>query len=99
MVAKTPTQGGAICLTLAHALMVRAGLPVTLVSGDGSTLSEVLVRAPEIGALAFVGGRSNGGKVAAQLRRHRQAAHARAGGPERLGDLELLRLGRRSPRT
>jgi acyl-CoA reductase-like NAD-dependent aldehyde dehydrogenase len=27
----------------------------------------VLVRSPEIGALAFVGGRSNGGKVAASL--------------------------------
>src|SRR5437763_1608476 len=67
VVAKTPTQGGAVCLTVAHALMRRAGLPVTLVSGSGEELSEVLVRAPEIGAVAFVGGRSNGGKVAAAL--------------------------------
>ncbi len=67
VVAKTPTQGGAITLTLAHALMVREGLPVTLLSGDGATLSDALVRSPEIGALAFVGGRSNGGRVAAQL--------------------------------
>ncbi len=67
VVAKTPTQGGAITLTLAHALMVRAGLPVTLLSGDGATLSDALVRSPELGALAFVGGRSNGGRVAAQL--------------------------------
>ena len=67
VVAKTPTQGGAITLTLAHALMVREGLPVTLVSGDGSTLSDALVRHPGLGALAFVGGRSNGGRVAAQL--------------------------------
>src|SRR5205814_6645306 len=66
-VAKTPSQGGAVCLTVAHALMRRAGLPVTLVSGSGEELSEVLVRAPEIGAVAFVGGRSNGGKVAAAL--------------------------------
>jgi acyl-CoA reductase-like NAD-dependent aldehyde dehydrogenase len=47
--------------------MRRAGLPVTLLSGGGEELSEVLVRAPEIGAVAFVGGRSNGGKVAAAL--------------------------------
>ncbi|HET9138344.1 aldehyde dehydrogenase family protein [Actinophytocola sp.] len=67
VVAKTPTQGGAFCLTVAHALMHEAGLPVTLLSGDGSTLSSALVRSAEIGALAFVGGRDNGGKVAAQL--------------------------------
>jgi acyl-CoA reductase-like NAD-dependent aldehyde dehydrogenase len=67
VIAKTPSQGGAVCLTVAHALMRRVGLPVTLVSGSGEELSEVLVRAPEIGAVAFVGGRSNGGKVAAAL--------------------------------
>ena len=67
VVAKTPTQGGATCLTVAHALMHEAGLPVTLLSGDGATLSDALVRSAEIGALAFVGGRSNGGKVATQL--------------------------------
>jgi acyl-CoA reductase-like NAD-dependent aldehyde dehydrogenase len=67
VIAKTPSQGGAVCLTLAHALMARAGLPVTLLSGGGEELSEVLVRSPEIGAVAFVGGRSNGGKVAAAL--------------------------------
>lgn len=67
VVAKTPTQGGAVTLTVAHALMAREGLPVSLLSGDGSTLSDALIRSPELGALAFVGGRSNGGKVAAQL--------------------------------
>ncbi|MFI7597475.1 aldehyde dehydrogenase family protein [Actinoplanes sp. NPDC049681] len=67
VIAKTPSQGGAVCLTLAHALMARAGLPVTLLSGSGEELSEVLVTAPEIGAVAFVGGRSNGGKVAGAL--------------------------------
>src|SRR2546423_6481269 len=67
VVAKTPTQGGAVCLTVAHALMRRAGLPVTLLSGGGEELSESLVQGPEIGAVAFVGGRSNGGKVAAAL--------------------------------
>jgi acyl-CoA reductase-like NAD-dependent aldehyde dehydrogenase len=67
VIAKTPSQGGAVCLTVAHAVMRRAGLPVTLLSGSGEELSEVLVRAPEIGAVAFVGGRSNGGKVASAL--------------------------------
>jgi len=67
VIAKTPSQGGAACLTLAHALMAREGLPAELVSGGGQELSTVLVRSPEIGALAFVGGRSNGGKVAAAL--------------------------------
>ncbi len=67
VIAKTPTQGGAVCLTVAHALMNDAGLPVTLLSGDGSKLSGALVRSMELGALAFVGGRDNGGKVAAQL--------------------------------
>lgn len=74
VIAKTPSQGGAVCLTLAHAMMARAGLPATLVSGGGQELSEVLVRSDQLGALAFVGGRSNGGKVAAALldtgRRH-----------------------------
>ncbi|HEX6873214.1 MAG TPA: aldehyde dehydrogenase family protein [Micromonosporaceae bacterium] len=67
VIAKTPSQGGALCLTVSHALMARAGLPATLLSGGGEELSEVLVRAPEIGAVAFVGGRSNGGKVASAL--------------------------------
>ncbi len=66
-IAKTPTDGGAACLTLASALARREGLPVSLVSGSGSRLSSALVRAPEIGCLAFVGGRSAGGQVAAAL--------------------------------
>ncbi|WP_241834439.1 aldehyde dehydrogenase family protein [Pseudofrankia asymbiotica] len=66
-IAKTPTDGGAACLTLACALARREGLPLSLVSGPGSRLSSALVRAPEIGALAFVGGRSAGGQVAAAL--------------------------------
>jgi acyl-CoA reductase-like NAD-dependent aldehyde dehydrogenase len=67
VIAKTPFQGGGVCLTVAHALMHRAGLPVTLLSGRGSHLSEVLVRSAAIGAVAFVGGRDVGGRVAAQL--------------------------------
>ena len=37
VVAKTPSQGGFHCLTLAHAFMARAGLPVTLLSGIGAS--------------------------------------------------------------
>ena len=67
VVAKTPSQGGFHTLTLAHALMRRAGLPVTLLSGVGGRLGDALISAPEIGALAFVGGRSNGRKAATTL--------------------------------
>ncbi len=67
VVAKTPSQGGFHCLTLAHAIMRRNGLPVTLLSGVGSTLGNALISAPEIGALAFVGGRANGRKAATTL--------------------------------
>src|SRR4051794_9441704 len=74
VVAKTPSQGGFHCLTLAHAFMVRAGLPVTLLSGAGSKLGDVLISNTGIGALAFVGGRSNGRAAATSLadrgRRH-----------------------------
>jgi acyl-CoA reductase-like NAD-dependent aldehyde dehydrogenase len=74
VIAKTPSQGGLHCLTLAHAFMHRAGLPVTLVSGRGGHLGEALIRATGIGALAFVGGRANGRKAAVALadtnRRH-----------------------------
>ena len=59
-IAKTPSQGGFHALTLAHAYLNRAGLPATLVSGIGAELSEALVSSPELGAFAFVGGRSNG---------------------------------------
>ncbi len=74
VVAKTPSQGGFHCLTLAHAFMVRAGLPVTLLSGIGSKLGDALISSEGIGALAFVGGRANGRAAATTLadkrRRH-----------------------------
>ncbi|MCZ4497222.1 MAG: aldehyde dehydrogenase family protein [Thermoleophilia bacterium] len=74
VITKTPSQGGFHTLTLAHALMHRAGLPVTLVSGDGAEIGSTLVRGDGIGALAFVGGRANGRRVATDLadtgRRH-----------------------------
>ncbi|MBB4895365.1 acyl-CoA reductase-like NAD-dependent aldehyde dehydrogenase [Streptomyces olivoverticillatus] len=64
VIAKTPTDGGLACLTLAAALVAREGVPVTLVSGSGGELSEALVRAPEIGCVSFVGGRDTGARVA-----------------------------------
>ena len=67
VVAKTPSQGGFHTLTLAHALMKRAGLPVTLLSGVGAALGDALISSQEIGALAFVGGRANGRKAATTL--------------------------------
>jgi len=74
VIAKTPTDGGAACLTLACGLAREAGLPVALISGNGSRLSSVLVSNSDIGGLAFVGGRTAGGQVAARLvdtgRRH-----------------------------
>ncbi len=74
VIAKAPSDGGVAALTLAMHFAKEAGLPVTLVSGSGSRLSPVLVRSPEIGCLAFVGGKDTGGQIASELvrtdRRH-----------------------------
>ncbi|MBT2397199.1 aldehyde dehydrogenase family protein [Streptomyces sp. ISL-100] len=64
VIAKTPTDGGVACLTLASALAAREGIPVTLLSGSGSELSASLVRSPEIGCVSFVGGRDTGARIA-----------------------------------
>jgi acyl-CoA reductase-like NAD-dependent aldehyde dehydrogenase len=66
-IAKAPSDGGVNCLTLAVALAARHGLPLTLVSGNGSELAASLVSSPVIGCLSFVGGRDPGGAVAAKL--------------------------------
>ncbi|MFI6537072.1 aldehyde dehydrogenase family protein [Nonomuraea sp. NPDC050547] len=74
VIAKTPTDGGLACLTLACALAVREGLPFTLVSGGGAALSPVLVGGRALGCVSFVGGRDAGAQVATSLadveRRH-----------------------------
>ncbi|MFD0204540.1 MULTISPECIES: aldehyde dehydrogenase family protein [Saccharothrix] len=67
VIAKAPTDGGVSCLTLATALAVRHGLPLTLVSGGGRELSPVLVGSPDIGCLSFVGGRGVGGEIVTGL--------------------------------
>lgn len=66
-VAKTPTDGGFISLSVAFAIARRCGLPVTLVSGSGGELSEVLVKDQTIECLSFVGGRYNGRNIADAL--------------------------------
>lgn len=66
-IAKTPTDGGVFALTLGFSLAREAGLPVSLVSGSGSELGPALVRGTGVDCLAFVGGRSSGRAVAAEL--------------------------------
>ncbi|RYE77514.1 MAG: aldehyde dehydrogenase family protein, partial [Myxococcales bacterium] len=68
VIAKIPTQGGGVSLTLAFALLRRAGLPVSLVGGRGRDLSEALVGHPRIAGVAFIGGRANGAEVHRRLR-------------------------------
>ncbi|MFD8396274.1 aldehyde dehydrogenase family protein [Streptomyces sp. NPDC059680] len=67
VVAKVPTNGGLSCLTLACAFAAREGVPITLMSGSGSELCDVLVGSPEIDCVFFVGGRSTGARVAAAV--------------------------------
>lgn len=63
VIAKTPTDGGLVCLTLACALAVREDLPLTLISGSGSKLAPSLVAGEEVGCVFFVGGRTAGSAV------------------------------------
>jgi acyl-CoA reductase-like NAD-dependent aldehyde dehydrogenase len=67
VIAKTPTDGGFISLSLTFAIARRCGLPVTLVSGSGGELSDVLVKHAAIDCLSFVGGRYNGRNIADAL--------------------------------
>ncbi|UOQ71272.1 aldehyde dehydrogenase family protein [Hymenobacter cellulosilyticus] len=67
VIAKTPTDGGFISLSFAFAIARRCGLPVTLVSGPGGELSDVLVKNEAVDCLSFVGGRYNGRNIADAL--------------------------------
>ena len=67
VIAKAPSDGGFISLSLTFAIARRAGLPVTLVSGPGGELSDVLVQDPDVDCLSFVGGRYNGRNIADAL--------------------------------
>lgn len=68
VIAKIPSLGGGISLSVAFALLRREGLPLTLVGGRGAELTEALVDHPDVAAVAFVGGRTNGAAVAERLR-------------------------------
>jgi acyl-CoA reductase-like NAD-dependent aldehyde dehydrogenase len=68
VIAKTPTKGGGFALTVATAIARRAGLPLSLVSGAGAALGEVLVAHPRVEAVAFVGGKTSGRRVEELLR-------------------------------
>ncbi len=67
IIAKTPSDGGLYALTVSMAIARRSGLPVSLVSGSGGSLSEALVRHPDVACLSFVGGKTSGGTIAAYL--------------------------------
>lgn len=67
VIAKTPTDGGLVALTLSFGFARRCDLPVSLVSGSGGELSEALVRNQSVDCLSFVGGKSNGRDIAASL--------------------------------
>jgi acyl-CoA reductase-like NAD-dependent aldehyde dehydrogenase len=71
IIAKTPTEGGLHTLTLCMALARREGLPVSLISGSGGSLSPALVGHPEVACLSFVGGKTSGRGVVANLRTRR----------------------------
>ncbi len=67
VISKTPSDGGLLALTVSMALLRRAGLPVSLLSGSGGQLSSSLVTHPAIACVAFVGGKSSGRGIAASL--------------------------------
>jgi len=67
VIAKTPSDGGLVTLTLTMGLARRAGLPVSLVSGPGGELSDALVKNDDIDCLVYVGGKGNGRYIAANL--------------------------------
>ena len=66
-IAKAPTDGGFISLSVTFAIARRCGLPVSLVSGHGGDLSDVLVKNDAVDCLSFVGGRYNGRNIADAL--------------------------------
>jgi len=69
VLAKTPSEGGFISLSFTFALARRCGLPVSLVSGPGAALSDVLVRDAAVDCFSFVGGRFTGRSLADELAR------------------------------
>ncbi len=67
VIAKTPSDGGLVTLTVASALARAQGLPISLVAGSGARLAEALVRDDAVAAVSFVGGKTSGRDVEAAL--------------------------------
>lgn len=72
VIAKTPTDGGLFALTLCFAIARRHDLPVSLLSGSGAVLSDALVAHPSIDCLSYVGGKSNGKRIANAVFNHKK---------------------------
>jgi acyl-CoA reductase-like NAD-dependent aldehyde dehydrogenase len=70
VIGKSPTDGGGASLALSCAFAAREGIPISLVSGSGGVLSAALVRGADVDCLSFVGGRTNGRDIAANLVNH-----------------------------
>lgn len=68
VVAKIPSRGGGVALSVALAFFRRHGLPATLIGGRGRDLTEPLVGHDAVAGVAFVGGRANGAQVGERLR-------------------------------
>ncbi len=69
-IAKTPTDGGGVALSVCMALARRHGLPVSVISGSGAHLSKALIEHERVGCVAFVGGRNTGRDIALNLADH-----------------------------
>lgn len=67
VIAKTPTDGGLVALTVAAAAARGSGLPISLLSGSGARLADALVRDDAVSAVSFVGGKTSGRDVEALL--------------------------------
>lgn len=63
VIAKTPTDGGLVTLTVAAAVARGHGLPISLISGSGARLADALVRDDAVAAVSFVGGKASGRQV------------------------------------
>jgi acyl-CoA reductase-like NAD-dependent aldehyde dehydrogenase len=70
VIGKSPTDGGGTALAVCCAFAAREGIPISLISGSGGALSPALVRGSEVDCLSFVGGRTNGRDIAANLVNH-----------------------------
>ena len=67
VIAKAPSEGGMLALTVSAAIARRSGLPISLVSGSGVGLADALVRDAAVAAVVFAGGTTGGRGVESAL--------------------------------